>query len=148
MIGTLDVKNKMMLKNAIKIIIIIFFFSSLSVFALDDYPIIPKLKGYDVVVITDSISCSRLARYIMQQNYISESSLREADLILTVVRSSLNWPLDSSYDSIGELKKDIESQLNISGSNGHIYVYEINNDLSVYEIFHSGFEWENYIDDL
>lgn len=84
----------------------------------------------------------------MRKNHKSESSLRGADVILTVVRSSLNWPLNNSYDSIGDLKDDIESQLNISGSNGHIYVYRINNDLSADEIFHSGFEWSDYVDDL
>ncbi|MCV4684428.1 hypothetical protein OFB94_32605, partial [Escherichia coli] len=78
----------------------------------------------------------------------TESSLRKADVILTVVRSSLNYPLNSSYDSIGELEEDIESQLNISGSNGHIYVYRIEDDLSVNEIFHSGFEWTDDLDDL
>jgi len=82
----------------------------------------------------------------MRKNNKSESSLRGADVILTVVRSSLSWPLNSSYDSIGELKDDIESQLNISGSNGHIHVYGINDDLSVNEIFHSGFEWTDDMD--
>lgn len=125
----------------------LFLFSG-GVFALDDYPRIPNLKSLNVAVLTDSISCSRLARFIMRKHHKSESSLRGADVILTVVRSSLNWPLNSSYDSVGKLKNDIESQLNISGSNGHIYVYVINDDLSVNEIFHSGFEWANYIDNL
>lgn len=119
-----------------------------SVYAQDRRPRIPNLKGVDVAVITDSISCSRLARYIMRRNNATESSLRKADVILTVVRSSLNYPLNSSYDSIGELEEDIERQLNISGSNGHIYVYRIEDDLSVNEIFHSGFEWTDDLDDL
>jgi hypothetical protein len=117
-------------------------------FALDDYPKIPNLKNFNVAVITDSISCSRFARFIMRKNSKPESSLKGADVILTVVRSSLNSPLNSSYDSIENLRQAIKSQLNISGSNGHIYVYRINGDLSVNEAFHSGFEWTDYIDNL
>lgn len=119
-----------------------------SAIALDDYPRIPNLKSVDVAVLADSISCSRLARYIMRSNKKTETSLREADVILAVVRSSLNTPLDDDYDSVGELKEDVESQFNISGSNGHIYVYQINSDRSVEEIFHSGFEWKDSIEDL
>ncbi|MFH0933323.1 MAG: hypothetical protein V1832_03275 [Nitrospirota bacterium] len=84
----------------------------------------------------------------MRKNGIIESKLKNADVILTVVRSSLNYPLNSSYDSIGELKEDIERQLNISGSNGHSYVFGINDNLEVSDIFHSGFEWKDYIDNL
>ena len=117
-------------------------------FALDDSPKIPDLQNLNVTVITDSISCSRFARFIMRKNSKSESSLKGADVILTVVRSSLISPLNSSYNSIEDLKHDIKSQINISGSNGHIYVYRINDNLSVNEAFHSGFKWADYIENL
>lgn len=120
----------------------------ITVLALDDYPRYPNLKSVDVASMTDSISCSRLARHIMRLNKKSESSLRDADVILVVVRSTFNNPLDSSYDSTGELKEDVEGCLNIAGSNGHVYVYQIDDDLKVEQIFHSGFEWTDSLDNL
>ena len=60
----------------------------------------------------------------------------------TVVRSSLGHPLIGSYETIGELKEDIGRQLNLSGSVGHIYVYEITDELGAEEIFHSSFDAE------
>lgn len=111
-------------------------------------PKIPNLKSHKVAVITDSRSCEGFARYVLRRNGLSESRLRPATVILTVVRSGLNNPLNSSYDSIGELKDDIKNQMNMSGDNGHIYVYEINDDLEVSEIYHSSFEWTDEIEAL
>ena len=51
-------------------------------------------------------------------------------------RSGLNWPLSSSYRSIKEPDDDAASQLNIRGSNFHIYIYQINNNLGVDEVKH------------
>jgi hypothetical protein len=48
-----------------------------------------------------------------------------------------------SYDSYGELKDDAENQLNISGSNYHIYIFYLEKDLSVSEVDHKYFEAED-----
>ena len=93
-------------------------------------------RGLNVAVIAHSISTSMEAREVRRRNGWSETDFRQADAILVVCRSGLNWPLSSSYDSIKELDEDADSQLNISGSNFHIYIYRINNDLSVDEIKH------------
>jgi hypothetical protein len=100
-------------------------------------------RGLNVAVIAHSISTSREAREIRRRNGWTETDLRQADAILVVCRSSLNWPLDSSYDSINELDDDADSQLNISGSNFHIYICRINNDLSVDEIKHVNYPAED-----
>jgi hypothetical protein len=94
-------------------------------------------RGLNVAVIAHSVSTSMEAREVLRRQGWTETSLRQADAILVVCRSGLSYPLSSSYDSIKELDEDAESQLNISGSNFHVYIYRINDDLSVDEIKHS-----------
>lgn len=94
-------------------------------------------KGLSVSVIAHSISTRMKAREILRtQGWTETTNLRQADGILVVCRSGLSWPLNSSYDSIKELNREANSQLNISGSNFHIYLYRINDDLSVDEVKH------------
>ena len=94
-------------------------------------------RGLNAVVIAHSISTRAEARKVMQrQGWMEATNLRQADAILVVCRSGLNWPLSGSYRSIKELSDDADSQLNISGSNFHIYIYQINNNLGVDEIKH------------
>lgn len=94
-------------------------------------------RGLGVAVIAHSVSTRMEAREVLRRQGWSETTnLRQADAILVVCRSGLNWPLNSSYDSIKELDEDADSQLNISGSNFHVYVYRINDDLSVNEVKH------------
>ena len=94
-------------------------------------------RGLNVAVIAHSISTRAEARNVMRRQGWSEAAnLRQADAILVVCRSGLNWPLSSSYRSIKELDDDADSQLNISGSNFHIYIYQINNNLGVDEVKH------------
>lgn len=94
-------------------------------------------RGLNVAVIAHSISTRAEARNVMRRQGWSEAAnLRQADAILVVCRSGLNWPLSSSYRSIKELDDDADSQLNISGSNFHIYIYQINSNLGVDEVKH------------
>jgi hypothetical protein len=97
-------------------------------------------RGLNVAVIAHSISTRVEARKVMQRQGWSEAAnLRQADAILVVCRSGLNWPLSSSYRTIKELDDDADSQLNISGANFHIYIYQINNNLGVDEVKHVHF---------
>lgn len=93
-------------------------------------------RGLNVAVIAHSISTSMEAREVRRRQGWTETSLRQADAILVVCRSGLSYPLSSSYLSIKELDNDANSQLNITGSNFHVYIYRINDDLSVDEIKH------------
>jgi hypothetical protein len=93
-------------------------------------------RGLKVAVIAPSVSTSMEARATIRQNGWSETSLREADVVLVVVRSMLFNPLGYSYESIGELKKDAEMQLNISGEHFHVYLYDIADDLAVTQLKH------------
>lgn len=94
-------------------------------------------RGLSLAVIAHSVSTSMEARKVLRQQGWSEtSSLRQAEGILVVCRSTLSYPLSSSYNSIKELDKDADSQLNISGPNFHVYLYRINDKLSVDEVKH------------
>ena len=94
----------------------------------------------EVAVIAPSVSTSMKAREVRYQMKWQEVSPKCVDYILVVVRSGLSYPLQMNYDSYGELKDDAENQLNISGSNYHIYLFYIEKDLSVTEVDHKYFE--------
>jgi len=97
-------------------------------------------RGLSVAVVAHSISTRIEARKILaQQGWTETTNLRQADGILVVCRSGLNWPLNDSYRSFKELNDDADSQMNISGSNFHIYVYKLNDNLSVEKVAHKSF---------
>lgn len=102
-----------------------------------------KVKSSGVTVIAPSISTSMKAREIRMRMGWVEVQPKQADNVLVVVRSELFNPLNYSYDSYGELKEDADYQLNISGSNYHVYIYEIYDDLSVTQIKHTSFSAGN-----
>ena len=101
-------------------------------------------RALNVAVIAHSVSTRIEARKLLRHQGWYETDLRQADAILVVCRSELNWPLNSSYSSIKELNEDADFQLNITGSNFHVYIYRINGDLSVDEIKHIQYPASDY----
>lgn len=97
----------------------------------------------DVTIVAHSMSTSRKAKEILRNKRWTESNPKKADKILVVCRSGLSDPLDDSYDSFHDLNKDADGQLNISGSNYHVYLYDIEDDLSLSQIEHSSFSADN-----
>ena len=94
-------------------------------------------RGLNVVVIAHSLSTRAEARAVLRkQGWFETENLRQADGILVVCRSNLKTPLSDNYISKKELDEDADSQLNISGANFHIYVFRINDNLSVDEVNH------------
>jgi hypothetical protein len=93
-----------------------------------------------VAIIAHSVSTSMKAREIRAKLGWLELSPKEADYVLVVCRSMLFHPLSPAYDSYEELDDDAKQQLNISGSNFHTYVYQINSDQSVTQIVHDSYE--------
>lgn len=86
-----------------------------------------------VAVIAPSISTSTEAQRIVKSQGWKESSLWAADVILVVCRSGIsgmNGPLQSSYESMRDLNRDVRLQSNDSGLNFHIYIFQINKDSS------------------
>ena len=80
------------------------------------------------------------ARSIRMKKGWVESSLRQADAVLVVVRSMLFNPLGYSYDSVKELEEDADSQLNISGENFHVYIYSIDDAMKVSQEKHVSYK--------
>lgn len=95
-----------------------------------------------VAVIAPSVSTSMKAREIRAQLRKKEVAFRYAEAILVVVRSSLFNPLQHGYDSVGELQRDADSQLNISGPKYHVYLYSMDDNLRVTQVSHKSFEAE------
>ena len=102
--------------------------------------LIANLWSYNCAVIAPSISTQNESYRVMRKLQCSFSSFRDSDFILVVVRSELFDPLMLSYESVSELKRDSDMQLNISGSNFHIYIYGLNGDLSVNQLKHISYK--------
>jgi hypothetical protein len=90
--------------------------------------------GEQVYVIAESVSTSMEAHRIINQRRWIEVRLRRAQFVLVVVRSELEMPLTGFYESVGELKRDAEMQLNISGSNYVVYIFGLDDDLRPTEL--------------
>jgi hypothetical protein len=101
------------------------------------------LAGSAVAVIAPSVSTSMMARTILAELHISETTLKHADHVLVVVRSSLSDPLSFSYESVCELKRDAENQLNIAGPKYHVYIYSLDDDLRASQQSHKSFPADN-----
>ena len=96
-----------------------------------------QLWAADVFVIAHSISTRSEARLVMQkQGWGQATNPAQASGILVVCRSGLSYPLNSSYKNIKELDEDADSQLNISGSNFHVYIFNLNGNKTVSEAQH------------
>lgn len=79
------------------------------------------------------------AREIIGEMGWSEVQPKKADFVLVVCRSGFYDPLNLSYQSYGELDHAADSQMNISGENYHVYIYRLNDDLSVDQVKHSSY---------
>ena len=91
----------------------------------------------NVFVIAHSISTRAEARLVMQkQGWGQAANPSQANGVLVVCRSGLSYPLNSSYKNIKELNDDADGQLNISGSNFHIYVYNLNGNKTLSQVQH------------
>jgi len=98
------------------------------------------LHAADVVVIAHSVSTSMEARNVLARFKLREVPFKQADGVLVVCRSMLFNPLQGSYADIRQLNRDAANQLNIAGSNFHVYIYQIENDLSVVSLKHFSYK--------
>ncbi len=92
-----------------------------------------------VFVIAHSLSTRMKAREILMNSRLHEANLRQSDGALVVCRSELFNPLNYSYGSVGELNEDADRQLNISGSNYHVYIYSFDEDFQCHQVKHTSF---------
>lgn len=99
-----------------------------------------RATANSVAVIAPSVSTSNEARRIIAREGWTEGKMKTSDMILVVVRSELSLPLQSSYAFVGELKDDADRQLNIAGSNFHVYIYRLGDDLDCTELKHVSYK--------
>ncbi|GMV36120.1 MAG: hypothetical protein AMXMBFR61_06280 [Fimbriimonadales bacterium] len=96
------------------------------------------MRGSRMTVIAPSTAAREVARQVMRQSGWSDAKPKQADGVLVVVRSSMYNPLfTSSRSCFCDLRRNAERQPSLSGSKYHIYVYRLNDDLTVTEVRHT-----------
>lgn len=96
-----------------------------------------QIFATEVFVIAHSISTRAEARKVIQKKgWIETTNSEQATGILVVCRSGLSYPLNFSYKNIKELNEDANMQLNITGSNYHIYIFRMSGNRTVTEDQH------------
>jgi hypothetical protein len=98
-------------------------------------------QGPVAYVVAPSVSTKLEARRMLRVcRWADTSVVRDADLVLVVVRSSASEPLSPSYDSLKWLQDAASSQLNDSGAQFHVYLYAIRQDLSFLQSSHRSYD--------
>jgi hypothetical protein len=98
-------------------------------------------QGPLVYVVAPSPSTAKEARKIMRFcRWNDTTALRDADMVLVVVRSSGSTPMASFYDSLKWLVDEASSQLNESGAQFHSYLYSIRKSLALDEANHRSYD--------
>jgi hypothetical protein len=102
---------------------------------------VPAPQGPVVFVVAPSGSTAAEARRLLRFcRWTDTTALRDADLVMVVVRSSSGMPMAPSYDSMKWLRDEANSLLNESGAQFHIYLYTIRQDLSMLEVSHRSYD--------
>ena len=89
-----------------------------------------------IAVIAPTFSDHEIAEDILMHAGLVEVDPYHATLILVVIHSDLYNPLFYSYDSFRDLKDAAELWSSPFADRIHIYIYEFDYDLSVYEMDH------------
>jgi hypothetical protein len=103
-------------------------------------------SGPLVYVIATSASTQKEAARLMRFcRWSDTTALKDADMVLVVVRSSGSNPLNAFYDSAKWLVDDASGQANESGSLYHTYLFSIRKSLALDQVSHRSYEVENGI---
>jgi hypothetical protein len=98
-------------------------------------------QGPAAYVVAPSASTRLEARRLLRIcRWTDTSVVRDADLVLVVVRSSGSDPLAPSYDSLRWLLDAANSQLNDSGAQFHVYLYTIRPGISLLQSSHQSYD--------
>lgn len=108
-------------------------------------PAVPPEAGVaqaPVVLVIAPSASTRLeaARMLQGCRWPDTTIVRDADLVLVVVRSSGEQPLAPSYDSLRWLREGANSQMNESGAQFHVYLYMIREDLTFLQSSHRSYD--------
>ena len=92
-------------------------------------------------VVAPGVSTGAEARRLLRLCRWSDTTVvRDADVLLVVVRSSGSQPMAPSYDSLKWLREAAGSQMNDSGAQFHVYLYTIRPDLSFLQTDHRSYD--------
>ena len=93
------------------------------------------------LVIAPSASTRLEATRMLQGcRWLDTTVVRDADLVLVVIRSSGEQPLAPSYDTLRWLRDAANSQMNDSGAQFHVYLYMIREDLTFLQSSHRSYD--------
>lgn len=99
------------------------------------------VQGPIVYVVAPSPSTDKEAHRIMRFCRWNDTTVvRDADMLLVVVRSSGSTPLSSHYDSLKWLRDAASSQANESGAQFHSYLFTMHADQSLTEANHRSYD--------
>ncbi len=96
-----------------------------------------------VAVIAPTMATRREAVAVLRRNGWVEVNPRQADGVLAVVRSSLLFPLEGHYNAYTELEAAAELWGGVFGEYLHVYVFRIEENLTVTEIAHTRLKAED-----
>jgi hypothetical protein len=104
-------------------------------------PPLARAQGLVAFVVAPSASTRLEAqRMVKGCRWADTTVVRDADLVLVVVRSSGTEPMAPSYDSLKWLRDAANSQMNDSGAQFHVYLYMIRRDLSFLQSSHQSYD--------
>ena len=99
------------------------------------------VRGPIAYVVAPSASTAAEARRLLRVCRWSDTTVvRDADILLVVVRSSGSDPMAPSYDSLRWLRDAAGSQLNDSGAQFHVYLYSIRPELRFLQSDHRSYD--------
>lgn len=104
-------------------------------------PPLARAQGLVAFVVAPSASTRLEAERVVKGcRWADTTVVRDADLVLVVVRSSGTEPMAPSYDSLKWLRDAANSQMNDSGAQFHVYLYMIRQDLSFLQSSHQSYD--------
>jgi hypothetical protein len=90
----------------------------------------------EVAVFAPNYYARELADDILRQKHVTETTLKRADAILVVLRSTLANPLRTSYGCPCDLRRDTSARAGFAGQKTHVYVYTVDDNLRVRRVAH------------
>jgi hypothetical protein len=98
-------------------------------------------QGPLVYIVAPSGSTMKEAQRVMRFcRWTDTTALRDADMVLVMVRSSGSSPMAPFYDSLKWLVDDASGQLNESGAQYHAYLFSIRKDLALDQANHRSYD--------
>jgi hypothetical protein len=90
----------------------------------------------EVAVIAPNYYAREVADDLLRQKHVTETTLKHADAVLVVLRSTLLNPLRTSYSCPCDLRRETSARAAFTGQKVHLYVYAVDDNLRVRRVAH------------